>query len=160
MSKLPLRLVGTLGYLVRDGKLLLLHRSRPPNFELWSPPGGKAEIGESPEECLRREFLEETGLVCGELELAGILTQFCSGHYDLVMFLFRILDAEGEFTEGDGGPLDWVPLEKIYDLPIPPADRLFGPRVLDPAMGFFRAKFVQTPEGEVLQQSWHEVTER
>lgn len=156
----PRRLVVTLGYLVREGRLLLLHRCRPPNFELWSPPGGKAEEGESPEQCLRREFREETGLECGPMELAGILTQYCPGAYDVVMFLFRITEARGELREGDGGPLRWVPLEEVEDLPAPRADRLFAPRVLDPGMQFFRAHFLQSEEGEVLEQTWHELVPR
>lgn len=154
------RLLVTLGYLVRDGRLLLLRRPRPPNEGRYSPPGGKTEAGESPEGCLRREFLEETGLTCGTVELAGVLTQVCPEHYDVVMFLFRILDAHGELTEGDGGPLEWVPLDELWERFVPAADRLFGPKVLDPELRFFRAYFRQTPEGEVLEADWLEEVRR
>jgi 8-oxo-dGTP diphosphatase len=150
------RLLVTLGYLVRDGRLLLLRRPRPPNEGRYSPPGGKTEAGESPEGCLRREFLEETGLTCGRMELAGVLTQVCPGHYDVVMFLFRILDATGELREGDGGPLEWVPLEEVWERPVPAADLLFGRKVLDPTVRFFRARFDQDPEGKVLEADWLE----
>lgn len=150
----------TLGYLVRDRRLLLLRRCRPPNQDLWSPPGGKAEAGESPESCLRREFREETGLEAGPMELGGILTQVCPGHYDVVMFLFRILEAHGELREGDGGPLEWVPLDEVFTRPVPEADTLFAPRVLDPAMRLFRARFLQSPEGRVLEACWHELVRR
>ncbi len=151
------RLVVTLGYLVQDGKLLLLHRPRPPNADKWSPPGGKTEQGESPEQCLRREFQEETGLVCGTVTLAGILTQFCPDAYDVLMFLFRIHDVTGTLKEGDGGPLKWVPLGEVFKLPVPEADHLFGAKVLNPKVQFFRAHFLQSPEGKVLDPQWHEV---
>ncbi len=146
----------TLGYLVRDQHLLLLRRIRPPNLDLWSPPGGKVEPFESPEDCIRREFLEETGLCPGAVELGGLLTQYAPGHYDVEMFLFRVLDASGELREGDGGPLEWVALDRLYHRPTPEADRRFAPAVLDPSCRFFRAKFVQTLEGRVLEEHWYE----
>ena len=159
-NKGPLRLVGTLGYLVQNDSLLLLHRSRPPNKDLWSPPGGKAEIGESPEECMKREFEEETGFRPVEIELAGILTQYCRGHYDILMFLFRITKVEGKLCEGDGGPLKWVPLKDVYDLPVPIADKVFGPWVLDGSTRFFRARFLQTPGGEILEKEIYQLDKR
>jgi 8-oxo-dGTP pyrophosphatase MutT (NUDIX family) len=41
--------------------VLVVHR---PRYEDWSFPKGKAEPGESDEECALREVREETGLVC------------------------------------------------------------------------------------------------
>ncbi|MHB1957298.1 MAG: NUDIX domain-containing protein, partial [Sulfobacillus sp.] len=49
-----------------DGRILLQHRS---DNGFWGLPGGAMELGESFEETARREVLEETGLVVGELEL-------------------------------------------------------------------------------------------
>jgi len=45
------------------GELLLILRNRPPNLGVWSPIGGKLEmgLGESPFECAVRETREETG---------------------------------------------------------------------------------------------------
>lgn len=146
----PVKRVVTLGYLVRDGALLMLRRPRPPNEGLWSPPGGKVEADESPEECLRREWAEETGLTPGRLELTGILSQYAPGHYDVVMFLFRVRGATGDLKEGDGGPLEWVPVAEIFDRPCPEADRRFTAWVLDDTLRFFRARFLQDEAGHVL----------
>jgi 8-oxo-dGTP pyrophosphatase MutT (NUDIX family) len=47
------------GYLVRDGKTLLLKHKK---LGLWLPPGGHIEPGETTDQAVLREVLEETGL--------------------------------------------------------------------------------------------------
>lgn len=46
------------GVVLRDGHVVLLRNER----EEWELPGGKLDPGESPTECVRREFAEELGL--------------------------------------------------------------------------------------------------
>jgi len=48
------------GYLVKDGKVLLVHHNK---FDKWVPPGGHIEIGETPADAMIREFVEETGFI-------------------------------------------------------------------------------------------------
>ncbi len=52
------------GALSKDGKLLVVRRSGDKKHFAgkWEIPGGKVEFGEAPEETLKREFREETGL--------------------------------------------------------------------------------------------------
>ena len=55
----------TLCYLERDGQYLMLHRVKKQhdeNHDKWIGVGGKFEDKESPEDCVRREVLEETGI--------------------------------------------------------------------------------------------------
>jgi len=49
------------GLVVRDGKVLLVHR---PKYDDWTFPKGKADPDESDEDCAIREVWEETGLRC------------------------------------------------------------------------------------------------
>lgn len=47
------------GYLVHDGKVLLVHNKA---YDKWTPPGGHLEGDETPAEAVVRELAEETGL--------------------------------------------------------------------------------------------------
>jgi 8-oxo-dGTP pyrophosphatase MutT (NUDIX family) len=61
------------GIVERDGRILLVHR---PKYDDWTFPKGKADPGESDEECALREVREETGLACElgrELRSTGYL---------------------------------------------------------------------------------------
>ncbi len=49
--------VSVKGVVIRDDRVLLLRNER----DEWELPGGKIELGETPEACLAREFEEETG---------------------------------------------------------------------------------------------------
>ena len=54
----------TLCYIERDDKYLMLHRVSKKNDiskDKWLGVGGHFEADESPEECMQREILEETG---------------------------------------------------------------------------------------------------
>jgi 8-oxo-dGTP pyrophosphatase MutT (NUDIX family) len=62
------------GVITRPGpdgepELLLVHRAK---YDDWTLPKGKAEPGESDEECALREIEEETGLVCELGEEVGV----------------------------------------------------------------------------------------
>lgn len=54
----------------RDGRILLARRGADPARGMWDLPGGFVESGEQPEQTVRRELLEESGL---EIELTGLL---------------------------------------------------------------------------------------
>ena len=118
----------TLGYIERDGAYLMLHRVKKENdlnHDKWVGIGGKFEDGESPEECMCREALEETGLTLHAPRLRGIVT-FVSNEWDNeYMFLYTCTDFAGELIECNEGDLEWVPMERVPDLPIWQGDKIF-----------------------------------
>jgi 8-oxo-dGTP diphosphatase len=50
------------GVLIENGRILMVRHKGISDGSFWSPPGGGLEFGESVEEGLKREFIEETGL--------------------------------------------------------------------------------------------------
>ncbi len=90
-----------------DGELVLIRQFRYPTGEtLIEIPAGKLENGESPEDCVRREMMEETGYKIGDLELlSGIYST--PGFCDEVIYIFRgynleyIKEPAGEDENGD-----------------------------------------------------------
>ena len=67
----------SLCYIERDGAYLLLHRVKKENDlnrDKWIGIGGHFEENESPEECVCREALEETGLTLRAPRYCGIVT--------------------------------------------------------------------------------------
>ncbi|MBQ1307608.1 MAG: NUDIX domain-containing protein, partial [Erysipelotrichaceae bacterium] len=67
----------TLCYIEKDGSYLMMHRTKKEQDEnagKWIGIGGHMKEDETPEECVRREIREETGLTVEDLKLRGILT--------------------------------------------------------------------------------------
>ena len=132
----------TLCYLERDDEYLMLHRTKKENDEnhdKWIGVGGKFEAGESPEDCMRREIFEETGLTVTSYRYRGIVT-FVSDIYETeYMHLFSVTDWTGEARECDEGELAWIKKQKLFDLTLWQGDRIFL-KLLQEDVPFFSLK--------------------
>jgi ADP-ribose pyrophosphatase YjhB (NUDIX family) len=64
--------VGIGGVIIEQGRTLLIRRGSEPLRGEWSIPGGTLEIGETLQEGVARELLEETGVEIRVLELIEV----------------------------------------------------------------------------------------
>lgn len=140
----------TLCYPERNGKYLMLHRTKKQqddNRDKWIGVGGKFEDGESPEDCMLREVLEETGLTVTAFRYRGIVT-FVSDIYPTeYMHLFTCSDWTGDLRECDEGDLEWIDKRALADLTMWEGDRIFL-KLLETDRPFFSLKL--TYRGEAL----------
>jgi ADP-ribose pyrophosphatase YjhB (NUDIX family) len=65
-------MVGVGGVIVENGRALLIRRGSEPLLGEWSIPGGMLELGETLEEGVARELLEETGVIVRVIELIEV----------------------------------------------------------------------------------------
>lgn len=104
--------------LVRDGKVLLSRRARPPHAGLWDLPGGFMEAGESAEEAILRELREETGLHARILHL--VHTAPGAYHGRPTLNLVYLCDADGEpFAHDDSAELRWTDPTRLPQMAFP-----------------------------------------
>ena len=75
MSSKALFHVTVKGVVVYNQRLLLLKKIKPSkdNYGYWELPGGGMEYNESPNEAVKREIMEETGL---EVDVEGMISNF------------------------------------------------------------------------------------
>ena len=143
----------TLCYLEQDGCYLMLHRVRKvhdENHDKWIGVGGKFEDRESPEDCARREVLEETGLTLTDWRYCGLIT-FVSDQWETeYMHLFHAMGFTGALRECDEGVLEWVPVGQVNALPAWEGDKIFL-ALMQQNRPFFSLKLVY--EGERLTEA-------
>jgi ADP-ribose pyrophosphatase YjhB (NUDIX family) len=110
--------------LLRGETVLLVKRAKPPALGAWSLPGGRQELGETAEDCARRELLEETGLTCGKLKLIAHVDSIHRDATGQIEYHYTILDfgalyEGGEAVAGDDvSAVAWVHPDAFdaYDL--------------------------------------------
>lgn len=118
----------TLCYIEKDDSYLMLHRTKKENDinkNKWIGVGGHFEPGESPDECLKREVMEETGLTLSSYKLRGILTFSTNTWPTEYMFLYTATADTTDVTICDEGELVWVKKDKIESLNLWEGDKLF-----------------------------------
>ncbi len=134
----------TLCYLEKNGSYLMLHRvskKNDINHDKWIGVGGHFEHQESPEDCLRREVKEETGLTLVSFNFRGIVSFISDDDPAEYMCLYTSDNFTGTQIECDEGKLEWVPFEKIDSLELWEGDKIFL-NLLKEKAPFFSLKLV------------------
>jgi 8-oxo-dGTP diphosphatase len=122
---LPLLMVACAVLVDPDGRVLVADRPAGRDMAgLWEFPGGKLEPGEPPEAALVRELREELGIETSTSCLAPC--GFASHAYaavHLLLLAFAIRQWSGVPAPREGQRLQWVRVNDLFRLAMPPADR-------------------------------------
>ena len=144
----------TLCYIAQGEDYLMLHRVKKENdlnHDKWIGIGGKFEDKESPEDCVVREVLEETGLKLTSYRYRGIVT-FVSDRWPTeYMHLFTTDGFTGTLKECDEGVLEWIPRKKLLELPHWEGDAIFLDLIDREDTPFFSLKLCY--RGDQLEQA-------
>ncbi len=156
--------LATLGYVLSpDGKqVLMIHRNKRPDdihYGKYNGLGGKLESNEDVVSSLRREVMEESGLIVDHALLRGTISWpgFGKNDEDWFGFIFRIERWHGEMQPGNHeGTLEWVPLDSLLSLPMWPSDRNFLPMVFDDDPRLFHGS-MPFHDGEMVSWSYQRI---
>ena len=86
------------GVVVRDGRVLLVHR---PRYDDWTFPKGKLDPGESFEDAALREVEEETGVRCGLGHELPATRYEVRGRQKLVRYWLMAPESDADFVPND-----------------------------------------------------------
>lgn len=123
--------------IIKNNKILLLKRSKPPYEDLWSLPGGKVKFGEHIEEAAMREVKEETDLDTDFVGVKGIVSERLEeeeggieGHF--IIFVCELEPRTDKFKISEEGNLKWfdLNLKKLKNIVIPSDYKMLSDFVL------------------------------
>ena len=117
-------LIGVGAIIIKDRRVVLIKRGKPPLLGEWSIPGGMLELGETLRQGAEREAFEETGFTVHATELLGVFerivpdaNQRTSYHYVLIDFFCEIIS--GELCAGhDASDARWFTPQEVAALPL------------------------------------------
>lgn len=111
---------------LRNEKILLIKRGKAPYKGHWSLPGGSQEIGETLEDCARREFKEETNLDAGTLTFATIRDRIAyhddgslSHHFVLAAYVAKKVSGSAIALD-DADDIGWYTVDEMAKIETTP----------------------------------------
>ena len=106
----------------RDGRFLLTRRLKGTHLAgTWEFPGGKCEPGESHEDCLRRELIEELGV---DAEIGDAVFETIHAYPEKTIELhFHACTLTGEPAPQLGQEMMWATRAELATLEFPEADK-------------------------------------
>ena len=121
---------------IREGnKIFTVQRGYGEWKDYWEFPGGKVEAGETPEEALHREILEELNTeIAVEEKLISVEYDYPKFHLSMDCFWCSVL--KGDLTLLEAEDCAWLTKETLFDVHWLPADHevlMLLERILPPA---------------------------
>ncbi|MFD8710450.1 NUDIX hydrolase [Streptomyces anulatus] len=139
----PLHSVSVAGIVVReDGRVLTIRRA---DNGTWEPPGGVLELAEAPEDGVRREVYEETGVKVQVDRLTGVYKNTSRG---IVALVFRCrVEGGHEQLSDESAAVEWLTPDEVTNR----MAEVYAVRVTDALLD--GAPMVRAHDGRKLAQN-------
>jgi 8-oxo-dGTP diphosphatase len=125
----------TLCFITRGDEILLLrggeHKRVYPGR--YNGVGGHVERDEDPLTGALREIKEETGLSVANARFRGVIHVDAGNDNGILVFVFSAEAVSREVADSDEGTLEWVPRDRLNDLPLVEDLPLLIPLIFDSA---------------------------
>lgn len=146
----PQHSVSVAGVVVReDGRVLVIRRA---DNGAWEPPGGVLELAEAPEDGVRREVYEETGIKVRVDRLTGVYKNASRG---IVALVFRCRTEGGcEQLSDESTAVEWLTPDEVAGR----MTEVYAVRVADAFLG--GAPQVRTHDGTTFTQRAEHVAKK
>ena len=136
-------------YLEKEDKILFIKFDKKWN-KVYAPPGGKMNAGETPLDCVKREFKEETGLELINPKLKGISWWNYDSNKEGMIYIFMSDKYDGEvLNDSDEGKMEWIPKSDIDNIEQFAMNKKFSEYLYKG--GLFEAKFVLDKDNNILE---------
>lgn len=112
-----------------QGQILIARRNKGKSQAgMWEFPGGKIELGESPEVCLIRELQEEMGIEIAPYTLLGV-NKHDYGTVQIKLIAYLAKYSSGEIRLTDHDEYRWADHQELREYEWAPADVPFVVRI-------------------------------
>jgi ADP-ribose pyrophosphatase len=107
------------GVVIKDDKVLLVRRGKPPAYGEWAIPGGSVDLGETLKQGVERELREETGIVVTAGEICHVFDAVKRDDEGRVQFHYVIIDLMADYVSGEPVPASdateaaWLSFEEL-----------------------------------------------
>ncbi len=146
-KKRATHLNSTVCYLKKDNKVLMIKFTKKWG-QVYAPPGGKFEKGESPLDCILREYYEETGLKLINPKLQGM--SYWRDSSEGIIFVYVAEEYEGNLMKiSEEGCNEWIRLEELSKVKQFPQNEKFTPYLFKEEL--FEGKFLLDEKCNVLE---------
>lgn len=136
----------TVCYLKQEDKVLMIKFNKKWG-QVYAPPGGKFERGESPLDCILREYEEETGLKLINPKLQGM--SYWKDQAEGIIFVYIAEKFEGNLKEqSEEGSSEWIKIEDLCNFKQFPQNEKFTPYLFQEKL--FEGKFLLDEKCNVL----------
>lgn len=108
--------------ILHEGRFLLVRRGRPPALGLYAFPGGRVEPGETLEQAVRREVIEETGALVEDVRHLvdlEIEAETAAGEIEFILSVHAARFTGGTISAGDDADaVAWFSVTDMAALPL------------------------------------------